>query len=294
MQIQVAIAAFQAQLEADGRSEHTRKQYARHAASLERWLARTNRSTDLSRLDHRDVAEFVAAPEARDRPDGRRKKATSTNALRTSMRCMFAFLADSGLLPSNPARMLRRARCSPPPPRALHPEDEARILAAIKADGSDAARRDRALIVLLIGSGIRISPALQLRVEDLDLDRGSARIARDKNDREHEVVLAPHVVAELRALLGDRVSGPVFEGQDGRPLTVRHAQRRFTDWLQRAGVARHVTLHGLRHAFGSRLLARCGNLRLVQRAMGHRSITSTTVYTQVDAAEVRAALAASQ
>ncbi|MFO1052234.1 MAG: tyrosine-type recombinase/integrase [Planctomycetota bacterium] len=290
MQIQEALAAFQAQLDADGRSPHTRKQYARHAAALGRWLARTDRSTDLAQLDHRALAEFVAAPEARDRPDGKRKKATSTNALRTSMRCLFAFLADSGLLPGNPARLLRRARCSPPPPRALQPDDEARIMAAIDADRGPAARRDRTLIVLLIGAGLRIAAALQLQVEDLDLDQGTARIARDKNDREHEVVLAPHVVTQLRALLGDRRTGPLFEGQEGRPLTVRHAQRRFTDWLRRAGVTRRVTLHGLRHAFGSRLLAHCGNLRLVQRAMGHRSITSTTIYTQVDVAEVRKAL----
>jgi hypothetical protein len=78
MQIQAALDAFLTQLQADGRSAHTRRQYARHAAALERWLARTNRPNDLSRLDHRDLAEFVAAPEASVRPDGARKKATST------------------------------------------------------------------------------------------------------------------------------------------------------------------------------------------------------------------------
>lgn len=65
MELQDAIAAFDAQLAADGRSPHTRAQYARHAAALGRWLARTERSTDLVQLDHRALATFVASPEAR-------------------------------------------------------------------------------------------------------------------------------------------------------------------------------------------------------------------------------------
>jgi site-specific recombinase XerC len=290
MQIQAALDAFLLQLQADGRSEHTRRQYARHAAALARWLARTRRPDDLSQLDHRDLAEFVAAPEASERPDGARKKATSTNTLRSSLRCFFGFLTDSGMLQRNPARMLRRARCSPPPPRPLELDDEARILAAMAADGSAAARRDRMLMVLLLGAGLRIGAAVGLGVEDLDLDSGSCSIARDKDDHAHRVVLAPALVDELRAFLSTRRSGPVFEGVADRPLTVRQAQRRFKDWLRRAGVTRRVTLHSLRHAFGSRLLARCGNLRLVQKAMGHRSIASTTVYTQVDVEDVRRAL----
>ena len=292
MELQDATLAFDAQLAADGRSLHTRKQYRRHAAALGRWLARTRRSTDLAKLDHRDLAAFVASPEARCRPDGADKKATSTNALRTSLRTLFAYLADSGLLPSNPARVLRRARCVPPPPQVLEPDDEARILAAIDADGSATARRDRALIVLLVGAGLRISPALHLRIEDVDLVRASARVASDKNDHAHEVILSPPVVAALREHLADRLEGPVFEGQDGEALTVRHAQRRFSSWLAKAGVTRHVTLHSCRHAFATRLLARCGNLRLVQQALGHRSIASTTTYAQVDVAEVRRALGA--
>jgi site-specific recombinase XerC len=172
----------------------------------------------------------------------------------------------------------------------LEPDDEARILAAMEADGSAIARRDRMLMLLLLGAGLRVGAALGLAVEDLDLDSGSCSIARDKNDHAHRVVLAPHLVDELRTFRGDRRSGPLFMGGEGRPLNVRQAQRRFAHWLQHAGVSRRVSLHSLRHAFGSRLLARCGNLRLVQKAMGHRSIASTTVYTQVDVEDVRRAL----
>ncbi len=291
MQLREATATFQSQLEADGRSEHTRKQYSRHAAALGRWLERTERSTDLAQLDHRALAEFLAAPEARDRPDGKRKKAASANALRTSLRCLFAFLGDSGLLPSNPAKLLRRARCSPPPPRALEIDDEQRIFAAMDADGSAAARRDRTLLTLLIGAGLRISPALGLCIQDLDLDRGVARVARDKNDVSHEVVLAPHVVEALRQHVGDRAEGPVFVGQHGERLGVRSAQRRFGEWVRKAGVTRKVTLHACRHAFATRFLARTGDLRLTQTALAHKSISSTCVYAQVDLGAVRRALA---
>ncbi len=236
MQLQDAAEAFDAQLAADGRSLHTRRQYRRHGAALGRWLARTRRSTDLAQLDHRDLAAFVASPEARCRPDGAEKQATSTNALRTSLRTLFSYLADAGLLPANPARLLRRARCSPPPPRALREDEERRLLKHLTAAQGDAARRDEMLVRLMLGAGLRIGAAVGIDLEDLDLAHAEVRIRRDKNDRSVTVLLSSELVAQIRGFIGSRRGGALFANADGSRITVRHAQRRFTQAVAAAGL----------------------------------------------------------
>ena len=293
MELQDAIAAFDAQLAADGRSPHTRAQYARHASALGRWLARTKRSTNLATLDHRALAAFVASPEARCRPDGVDKKATSTNALRTSLRTLFGYLADAGLLRANPARLLKRARCSPPPPRALREDEEQRLLAHLTAaaDG-DAARRDEMLVRLMLGAGLRIGAAIGIDIEDLDLPHAEIRIRRDKNDRSTTVLLSPDLVDRLRAFLAGRRSGPLFASAAGDRITVRHAQRRFAQVVAAAKLDPRVSAHACRHTFATRLLERTGNLQLVRVAMRHASIASTVIYAQTDDAAVRRALGA--
>ncbi|MCC6785789.1 MAG: tyrosine-type recombinase/integrase [Planctomycetes bacterium] len=290
MELQDAIAAFDAQLAADGRSPHTRAQYARHAAALGRWLARTERTTDLAQLDHRALAAFVASPEARCRPDGVAKKATSTNALRTSLRTLFGYLADAGLMPANPARLLKRARCSPPPPRALREDEERKLLDHLAAEPGDAARRDEMLVRLMLGAGLRIGAAIGIDIEDLDLPHAEVRIRRDKNDRSTTVLLSPDLVNRLRAFLAGRRTGPLFASADGSRITVRHAQRRFAQVVAAARLDPRVSAHACRHTFATRLLERTGNLQLVRVAMRHASIASTVIYAQTDDAAVRQAL----
>ncbi len=291
MELQDAIAAFDAQLTADGRSEHTRKQYARHAAALGRWLARTKRSTNLAKLDHRALAAFVASPEARCRPDGVDKKATSTNALRTSLRTLFSYLADAGLLPANPARLIRRARCSPPPPRAMHADEQDRLLAVLDADTSAAGRRDRMLVRLLLLAGARIGSAVALDVSDVDLRTGEATLRTSKNDAPAILVLSPVLVRELRAFIGARREGPLFTTLSGSRVSVRHLQRRFAALLIAARIERQLSLHSLRHSFAMGLLARTRDIALVQRALTHKSIASTLTYARASTEDVRTALA---
>ena len=117
MKVQDALARYLVQLEADGRSIHTRSQYQRHVKLLASWLG----DTDVERVDHETLAVFLATPVARLRPDGKEKKPVAMNTLRTSLRCFFAYLHAAGEIRSNPARLIRRAICGGPPPRSLSP-----------------------------------------------------------------------------------------------------------------------------------------------------------------------------
>jgi site-specific recombinase XerC len=91
--------------------------------------------------------------------------------------------------------------------------------------------------------------------------------------------------------VGKRRDGPLFRGAHGRAMSARHVQRRLALWCSRAGVERHVKPHDLRHSFAITLYRRTRDLLLVQEALRHRSIASTTVYAKCDDGRLRDVLA---
>ena len=287
MQIQAALQAFLLQLRADGRSEHTVRHYQRHGTALANWLATTGASADVAKLTPEVLAKFFASDAARSSCRGGAKKATSANAMRTSIRCFAAHLHQSGLVATNPARLLRRARCAPPPPKALHDDEQKRLLDVLAAATGAEAARDRMLVELLLGTGVRIGSALAIDVEDIDFTHGEIALLTTKNDRPCTAVLPAAVCAKLKAFVGDRTTGPVFMAGGDRRVSMRHMQRRLAKWFCAANVT-GKSAHSCRHAYATNLLARTGDLRLVQMALNHSSIVSTTVYAQVDRARLRA------
>jgi integrase/recombinase XerD len=289
MTFQEALQRFLLQIRADGRSNHTIKQYTRHIRLLDRWRAAGGLADNIAALTHEDVARFFTSEAATLTPSGKRKRPGSMNALRTSVREYFRYLHESGEITTNPARLLRRAMCAPPPPRGLSDEDVAKLLAALDTATTAAEQRDRMLFRLMLRTGLRIGSALGLDVEDLDLERGEILVRDGKGSRD-DIVFLPEVIAdELSDFLDERTSGPVFQGAGGWRLGVRSAQRRFSMWLARAGI-RRGSPHALRHTFAARLLAKTGDLALVQAALRHRSVESTTVYLRVSSSQLRLAL----
>jgi len=153
MQIEVALDRYIQQLVADGRSPHTIGQYQRHVGLLGRWLTEHAHRSEIEEIDHEMVARFPRSEEARSRPDGRTKKATSTNALRTSLRTFFSFVHAAGYAKSNAARLVRRASCGASPARALSDADQARLLDALAHGKGPQARRDYAMFHLMLATG---------------------------------------------------------------------------------------------------------------------------------------------
>lgn len=292
MNIDDALARYLTQIEADGRSHHTAGQYRRHISLLSTWLHERGHGGAVEEIDHETLAQFLASPAARVRPDGKTKKATSTNALRTSLRTFSRYLHDAGYVRSNPARLIRRALCAPPPPRSMSDEEQGRLLLALAHGNDAAARRDHALFALMLGSGIRIGSALALEVGDVDLDAGELRLRTTKGDAPTIVFLGRAVRDHLRRYMDGQAAGPLFVGLHGRALCARHAARRLGIWCERAGIRSGVRPHDLRHAFAIRIYRKTRDLLLVQQALRHRSIVSTTVYARADNDSVRAAIGA--
>ncbi|MBK8977650.1 MAG: tyrosine-type recombinase/integrase [Planctomycetes bacterium] len=290
MYVQAALQEFLLQLEADGRSAHTIGQYRRHGAAFADWPSTTAETTDITAITPELVAHFFADSGTRTSCHGTAKKATSLNAMRTSIRCLFGHLHDAGLIPTNPARLLRRARCAPPPPRGLREDEQRRLRAVLAAAEGPEAARDSMLVELLLRSGVRIGSALALDIEDVDFEHRELNIRSTKNDRPCGALLPKDLAAQLRRFLDGRDSGPLFLTH-GRRISTRHAQRRISTWLSKAGIAGR-SAHSFRHTFATRIYAATGDLQLTQQALTHASITSTAIYATLDRARLRAAVGA--
>ncbi len=288
MKIEEALAKFQTQLEADGRSIHTRKQYGRHVRLLARWARDVGGCGDeLEKLGHEDVARFLSAPVATGRLRGGQKLATSANCLRSSLKGFFSYLHRAGFITHDPGRLIRRALCSPPPPKALSDDEQKRLLDVLaKATGPEA-ERDHALFHLMLASGIRLTSALEVDREDVDLDKSEIRLRHTKGDRPDVVFLGKAIVEHLGRYLAGRGASALFTGRDGERVTSRHVQRRLGQWLKAAGITRKASPHSLRHTFATKLYAKTSDILLVKEALRHRSIASTLIYARASEERLR-------
>lgn len=291
MEIEVALDAYARQLVGDGRSPHTVAQARRHVLLLTAWLAATGRSCAVEDITHEDVACFLGSPLVMQRSDGRPRKPTSANALRSSLRCFLGFVHAAGYAASNAGRLVRRAVCGPPPPKALSDVDQAKLLGALEQAATPAERRDRVLFELLLRAGPRVGSVLAAQVEDLDLGAAELHLRREKGRRERVLVLPERVVELLRQHVGDRTSGHLFPGSHRAALTGRHVARRLEGWCERAGI-RPISPHVLRHTFATAVYRRTGDVLLTGEALGHANLASTAVYARTSRERLRAVVGA--
>jgi len=288
MKTSAALEEFALHLDANGRSPHTRAQYGRHV----RMLIEAIGDKEIDTIDHVAIARFLTSPAVRERRGGDPRKATSANGLRSSLRVFFGWCHAAGHARRNAAALVQRARCGPPLPKTISEDDQARLLAALGQAKDPEGGRDRALFLTMLRTGIRVGSAVALDVADLDLGRGELRLGTTKGDRPARVLVPREVAEILRGYLAGRTAGPLFPGRRGERITTRHVARRLKTWLLRAGIEGAASPHSLRHSFATRLLARTGDLALVQVALNHASVASTTVYARVAPERLREVLGA--
>lgn len=282
MRLQDALASYLVQLEADGRSRLTVNQYARHLSVLATWMEAELGSTDLDQLRHQELARFLISDVATKRPDGRPKKASSMNAMRSSVRSFFIYAEVADYVVKNPARLVKRAVVGEPAIRSFSEREVNLLRAALERASSPSERRDRVLIELMLRTGVRLASALALEVQDLELEDGLAYVLHMKRGKQMTVRLDESLVDLLRGHVGDETYGPLFLNDDGEPLSDRSVQRRFKRWLDRAGIRRPASPHALRHTFATRMYKRSRDLEQVRVAMGHSSVASTSRYARRD------------
>jgi integrase/recombinase XerC len=243
----------------------------------------------LASLEARDVRAFLAA--RRGDEVGARSLMRALAGLRSFAR----FLEREGNRPSSAVSALvgvRLPRIARTLPKPLAIEAAKRVTDAATRAGEERApwvlARDAAVLALLYGSGLRISEALGLKRKDVPAPgQGDTLIVTGKGEKTRMVpVLTPVLerVVEYLAICPYVISDndPLFVGAEGGPLSPRIVQLVMQRLRGALGLPATATPHALRHSFATHLLARGGDLRAIQELLGHASLSSTQIYTEID------------
>jgi integrase/recombinase XerC len=206
-------------------------------------------------------------------------------------RSFFRYCQRTGLMDRDPSAGLSNPRQKHQHPRFLNPE-QAKSLLDGESDPSPKSRRDLALAELLYGSGLRISEALDLDLEDIEPGRRIIRV-RGKGKKQRLVPLTDRSLDCLKAYLEIRQAfspdpgeTALFLGQKGRRLQRRQANRIISRLSRSAGVQEGISPHTLRHSFATHLLEGGADLRSLQELLGHSRLSSTQRYTHLSLARL--------
>jgi integrase/recombinase XerC len=202
-----------------------------------------------------------------------------------ALRKFFDFVVQAGLSPHNPARDVERFdERSAAPPRVLTP-DQVRALLRAVGDGADSlTRRDRAILLLLLETGLKVGELVALRVEDVVLEAGQGYVlvGQDLGSGGRCLAIGAEACAALRACLRVRVSAPgveeLFVSRQGRPLSVRSVQRLVSGYAQLAGLE-GVSAYALRYTFAHDAWEETQDLPGMARLLGLRDMADIRRYT---------------
>jgi integrase/recombinase XerD len=206
----------------------------------------------------------------------------------SAVRTWFRFLTGDGIVVRDPSERLETPKRWRTLPDVLTVDEVQRLLAAPTLDDA-LVFRDRALLELAYGAGLRVSEWISLGVRDLLLEEGLVRVF-GKGSKERLVPIGRSAIGaaaiylrELRPRLEKGAGkGVLFLNARGAPLTRMGAWKILRGHVERAGIDKHVSPHTLRHSFATHLLEGGADLRAVQEMLGHVDIGTTQIYTHVD------------
>jgi integrase/recombinase XerC len=294
MNIATATDRFTRQLAADGRSGHTRAAYSRDLAALARFLGG---NPDLGKITPDCLAGFLTSDVVLLTPQDQPRSPISINRTKSALRSFFGFCVDSGYLPENPSRLIRSARTSRMEPHALSEEEVARLRDQTSKRTGPLSDRNRLILEILLGTGIRLGSLVALNIGDIELKQGAIHI-RSKGGGRDKVFLNPALQRMLAGYLRKNAPEantgrdvPLIRSRSGSRLTARPIQLWFAKLCREAGIEGKVSVHSLRHTFATNLYRKTGDLYLVQRALGHRQIGTTEIYARVSDDSLRRAVA---
>jgi integrase/recombinase XerD len=248
----------------------------------------------LDAVTEQTVTEFLARLREGD-DDHPPLGASSAARTVVAVRGFHKFAVADGLAASDPAAAVKPPSPAKRLPKALPLSDVEAILEAAGGPGTVLALRDRALLEVLYGTGARISEAVGLDVDDVDLVDGTV-LLRGKGGKERLVPIGSYARDAVEAYL-TRARPELVGAGRGTPALLLNARggrlSRQSAWsvlvktAERAGVTRDVSPHTLRHSFATHLLDGGADVRVVQELLGHASVTTTQVYTLVTVDNLR-------
>jgi integrase/recombinase XerC len=282
------IEAFRRYLAEERRlSDHTVRAYCSDLRQFARFLNDSGSDRGLLLVMRSDVRRYLA------RLHGSSASGRTLGRKLASLRSFFSWIGRGAGEDGDPTAVLRRPKERRGLPRALT-EEEAASLVESPGTGMVTSLRDRLILEMLYGSGVRASELVLIDMDDVDIRAGLVRV-KGKGAKERIVPLGTTVSAILKHYIADRTQtpgdwgGPLFpgRGRDGR-MSTRTVQRIVSSWAHRSGLS-GVHPHMLRHTFATHLLNRGAEIRAVQELLGHASLATTQVYTHLTTDRLREA-----
>lgn len=269
-----------------GLSPNTRSAYSHDLGTFASWL-QARQVGSWNAVTRRHVLDFLLE----QREAGH--KTTSISRRLVAIKVFFRYLVQENLLASNVTDAMDSPRLWSVLPDVLSMKEVDRLLEApdIKKPSG---LRDRAMLEMLYGTGLRVSELVSLKTEDVRFDENYVR-CMGKGRKERLVPFGKSVrdwveryLAQSRPRL-DRSGGApcLFVSSRGGPLNRRTVWRMIGTWARRAGITKHVHPHTLRHSFASHLLANNAPIRVIQEMLGHADIATTQIYMHVDSGRLR-------
>jgi integrase/recombinase XerC/integrase/recombinase XerD len=283
-----ALVAYDRDLRARGMAERTRRAYAIDLGQFVGWVG----EQEPGEIRHRDVRRYAASLSS-----GGAAPATVARKL-ASIRGLFDFLVRTERVGQNPADLVSSPKREEKLPRVLSAAQVRGLLERIPAR-TPLELRDRAMLELAYSCGLRCEEIVNLNLDSLDFETEQLRVL-GKGSKERllpvgepaQIALRRYSECGRHALTSDPRERALFLSKSGRRLSNSDITRRLGLWVREAALAGGVSPHALRHSFATHLLEGGADLRTIQELLGHASISTTQVYTRVDAARLRDAYAA--
>lgn len=281
------------ELRRKGAAERTRLAYAGDARRFAAWCAGHGLDGPAA-VDVRTVRRHTQTL-----TEGGAAASSVTRAL-AALRALFRALVAAGVVEGNPAELAPGPRRPRTLPRVVKPHDAARLLDEIPAGDDLLAIRDRAILEIAYGCGLRAAELVRLDVADVDLDDGALR-ATGKGEKTRTVPLGDPAADAIRrwlwrgrpSLVDPEPAGPaeaaLFVSRRGRRLSTSDVRRRMDRWVREAGLPSDLHPHALRHSYATHLLDGGADLRSIQELLGHARLSTTQVYTRVESSRLKTA-----
>ena len=211
-----------------------------------------------------------------------------------SAKSFFNFMKEEQIIEGNPLSDVRQPRTGQSLPKALSIEDVDRLLGASSDSDTTEDSRDLAMVELMYAAGLRVSELVGLNLRDVDLDAGTVRTI-GKGSKERVIPIYDTAVESIAGYITYfrpahsryQSEKALFLNRRGRRLTRQAYWLRLNKLATKVGISSKITPHMLRHSFATHLLHGGASLRHLQELLGHSSIATTQIYTQLTSEHVR-------
>jgi integrase/recombinase XerD len=291
-------------LEAINYSPKTRINYARDVQRFLDWIAANTTAASIAEITPAHLQQYqLALYHAEPNADGSENQtlAVGTQAAKlAAVKKFCAWLVAEQQLAHNPAAQVQYPRRPRTLPRNVLTQEEARRLIESTPTQKPRDIRDRALIEVLYSTGLRRAELIALTIYDLDLQTSTLRIEHGKGDATRLVPLTHSAIAALKLYLSEaravwakaaNQTHLFVSTRSGGSLDDADIVRIVQKAARRAGLAKHITPHTLRHSIATHLLQGHADIRQIQKLLGHRRLSSTEIYTHVEIGDLQEVIA---